>query len=115
MNARRAAAIRHTFALHPELLANRNRKVAEANRRPERRSRSAQVARDNALWEKGLPAMQSPEARKKQAASQSRARLSHIPIERQDDYRALVSKVGAKEAERLVLEHNAILAARAHG
>lgn len=113
-NARRAAAIKRTFQLNPHLLAERSKKIAEANRRPERRERSAQVCRDHKRWEDGLAAANAPEARAKQGRTQSISKLSHIPLERQDEYRALVRKVGAPEAQRLVMEHQTIIIARAH-
>lgn len=111
-NARRAAAIKRTFALNPHLLAERGRKIAEANRRPERRERSAQVCRDHKRWEQGLPAANTAEARARQGRAQSETKLAHIPIERRSDYRALVLKVGASEAYRLVMEHQTTVLTR---
>lgn len=113
-NARRSASIKRTFAHNPHLLADRSHKVAEANRRPERRARSAQVCRDHKMWERGLAAATTPEARARQGRSCSQSRLAHIPIERLDDYRALVLKVGSSEALRLISEHQKTILERAH-
>jgi hypothetical protein len=111
-NARRAEAIKRTFLLNPHLLAERSRKIADANRRPERRARSAEIARERRLWEIGLAAANAPDARARQGKACSRNRLSHIPLERQDDYRALVLKVGAADAYRAVMEHQQAILAR---
>lgn len=87
--------------------------LAESNSRPERRERARRQATEQRLWEAGLPCV-TAEARARQGRTQTENRLSHIPLERRDEYRVLAKKYGAAEATRIVLEHHETVLRRAH-
>jgi hypothetical protein len=97
-NARRAETIKRTFAFNPHLLAKRSRAIAEANRRPERRARSVQLAHERKLWELGLAAANKPQARARQGKTCSANRLAHIPEDMRQYYLSLTRR-GIKAAE----------------
>jgi len=100
--------------LKPEIEAARIAKIREANRRPERRKRSGEIAKAIRLWEHGLPHM-TPDVFRRCGQTNSERRLAHIPLAHRETYAVLVKKLGAKEAARIILDHAERVAERAHG
>lgn len=113
INARRVAGIAAAFKFNPEKRQRQIEAVRAANRRPERRERSGELARSIRLWEAGHKGI-TQESYRKAGSTRSHRALAHIPLAYHDDYRLLMKKVGAQEAGRLVQELAAKVLERAH-
>jgi hypothetical protein len=111
--ARRADAIRKAFQHNPEYRVRHIEALAASNRRPDRRARSGQLARELRIWEKGLPNVTAA-SHAETARKTSEARLAHIPLAYRDEYKRLVRKIGAKDAARVILDLADANARRAH-
>lgn len=112
--ARRTEGRRKAFLHHPELRIKHRNAVAASNRQPHRREQSGEHARRLKLWESGLPRITS-EVRKRAAVTLSNRLLEGIPLAFRQEYAALVRKIGADSARRVILDHAAKVAARAVG
>lgn len=111
--AHRIAKLRMAFATRPELAERQRKWLTELNRTPAARARSGEQAAAIRLWEYGQ-AKQTPEARKRQAATMRETRLAGIPHEVRDLYCELVRvrRVPAAEAREAVLAHHEAMMAR---
>ena len=104
MQAKRAEGIRRAF-MDPVKRERQRKAVAAANKRPERRARSGELAKALKLWESGLPKI-TGEVRAVQGKTCSANRMAHIPADYLDLYRELtrVRRLPAGEALAVVLD-----------
>lgn len=100
---RRTAGIRRAFA-DPLNRQRQRDAVTEANRRPERRAQSGELARKVRLWEHGLPRVDS-DVRKRGGETWSARRMAHVPADYHGLYRELTKqrRLPADEALGVVL------------
>lgn len=110
---RRAEGRRKAFLYDPMKRERQRKAVSEANRRPERRARSGELARAIRLWDYGQAAL-TPESYRKAGWINSERKLAHIPLAYRDEYKGLAKKYGAAEAERMICELADAQARRAH-
>ena len=105
----RAEKIRRTYAARPELALA----VAERNRTPEARARSAEQCRRQEQWRIAQAGLDSA-ARKRQGAATTASRLAHIPADVRDFYLDLTrrKRLKAAEATEITLAHHEAQLAR---